>query len=230
MQIQPLKEETYIGCDCMCLNHIAHFVYFPSDSSEDDDNQLFLTVTGGNFYTEIIPPFSLDKFYWDDYFRFHYLRRVFHSFKYLFKKWKDSENYSVLDSFDFDNSQLDTLYRFLEKYDNTKVNIDGLKVGSDLRLKLLEAHKDYYVEFYVERMIHGDDELPWVIKYDVKFFPEKKVQKRLQIALMHIISGSYASSLNFELSKLEASILKKMIKAVQLWNSLDDKKTFKKSN
>ena len=146
----PMKE-LYVGCECLDLDHVAHFMHFPPTEEEkkkiesgkfplpeedDDINIIYLSVSVHNLFRAIIPPifYFYDKWAWRSYFYHNWFKRLWIAGRYIINPFYQRE-YGILDAFDFQNKDLDKIDAFLSlissAIDDNSFSISGMWLDDD---------------------------------------------------------------------------------------------------
>lgn len=211
------EHELFLGCDCWCLNHIAHLTYFPitpEDKKAGEEDTIYFTVKTENYYNMIIPP--LRYFYcwydWRTFFRFHFFNRIGIAFRYIFNPIYTRE-WGVLDCFDFKNKDLPALDVFLSQ-------IKSDIIFSERKPSYCIVNERWRIVFDIRQ---HDENFPWELGWSIQF-KRRKLLRRIWFAFKYI-TGQHSDEQEFDLTKREISILRGMI----LWTTEKNKEKEEKS-
>ena len=208
------REELILGCDCMCVDHVARFNYFPIKEGEDVDKEndvIFMNVNANNLYCDI-NPFYFWGFDFGHYFRFNFLKRFYYAFQHIINSKKLAANWleGVLNSFDFQNKDLDKLYDYFSLL--AKNEEDVIHAGH--RKEDFSRHFD--ICFYAEREYK---DLPFVLGYSV-VFRRGNLWKRIKTAFSYIF-GTHNKELGVSLNEHDAEVLKAYIACIKRKNAIE---------
>lgn len=217
--------EQYFGCECSCLDHISHMSYFPPEEDEGEEwNIIHFSVKTNYLYKNIIPNLSLNPSYWLDdlgyYFRFHILRRIPIALcSILTPSYNRKEG--VLDCFDFKNSDLPEIKKFLSNLSSLETleksttieipNVDKIELP---KISYILDNDRWLIKFYVWQL---DEDIPYWLGWDIQFRP-RKILGRIGYALKYIF-GKVEDEQYFEINKSDAEHLNGLIKAVESLNN-----------
>lgn len=198
------QKELILCCECGCLDHIARFVYYPPEEGkelEEEDNVIYVNFPAKNLYRSF-SPFYFWGFDFDYFFRFNFLKRFPYALRNIFRpktnftKWKDS----VLNCFDFQEKDLDTLYDYLSilSKDEEEVLSAGLRKDSDFG--------DFDICFYVDRI---DEDFPFTLNFTI-VFQRQKLWKRIYTSLKYVF-GTHSDEIPIQLGRHNVEVLKAYI-------------------
>jgi len=229
-------EELYLGCECLDLDHVAHFMYFPptkedkkkSDSGkfplseEDDDlNIIYLSVLVHNYFKTIIPPiiYFYDKGTWISFLYHSWFKRLWIAGRYIIDPFYNRES-GILDAFDFQNKDLNKMDAFLSLIssdidDNSFAISEGVWLDNDLNDWLIKIELTR-LEFAKHDFI-GDWEIGWKIQFKNRGF-----FGRIHYAFRYIF-GQHNPQKCFTIHEKDAARIRGMIKWVQETNKKDKK-------
>ena len=195
--------EQYFGCECTCLNHIAHFGYYPPENGEkiaedeyEEDNFIFLTVKTGNYLRRISPPVFTNPRYWGWEFRsyiYHnFFKRVPIVFGYLFNKRYIKKD-GILDCFEFQNKDLLLMKEFLSHLTDEEIEFNKKDLSDyNYYVNKLNAYMGQYIidldnerwrlRLTVERI---DESFPYSLGWEIQFL-SRKIFGRIKYALKYL--------------------------------------------
>ncbi len=207
--------ETFFGCDCYCIDHIAHMSYYPPEKNEkidEEDNVIYLTVNVRNYFNRILPPIFFNPFSlfnwkccYEDYFYLHILKRLPIGLSYIFNPYYKRKD-GILNCFDFQNKDLPAMRDFLSHLTNkeTIVNKDVYFSWDNDR---------WLIKFDISRI---DEDMPWWLGWEIQFLP-RKIFGRIEYALRYIFSR-HCDEQSFEINEERAIQIKGLITAVEKLN------------
>jgi hypothetical protein len=228
----PMKE-IYVGCECMDLDHVAHFAHFPLTEKEikenkerkfplpeeDDENIIYLSVSVHNFFRAIIPPIIdiFDGWAWQSYFQHNWFKRLWIAGRYIADPSYQRE-YGILDAFDFQNKNLDKIDAFLSLIssaidDNSFSISEGVRLDDNGWLLKIEPTR---LEFKKCDFIGS-----WQVGWEVQF-KNRGFFGRMHYAFKYIF-GQHSPEKGFTIYEKDAAKIRGMIKWVQDTNKKDDK-------
>lgn len=229
----PMKE-LYLGCECMDLDHVAHFMHFPPTEEErekiksrkfplpeedDDLNIIYLAVSAHNFFKTIIPPirYFYDLWAWQSFLYHNWFKRLWIAGRYIVDPFYQRE-FGILDAFDFQNKDLDKMDAFLSLIssdidDNSFSISEGVWLDNDdwllkIGLYRLEFPKHDYVGL-------------WQIAWEVQF-KNRGFFGRIHYAFKYIF-GQHSPEKGFTIYEKDAAKIRGKIKWVQKTNKKDEK-------
>ena len=197
--------EIFLGCDCWCLNHIAHLIYMPPterEKAEGEEEVIYFIVKTENYYKAFLPPLHFySKTDWQYFFRFHFFNRIGIALRYILNPIYTAEQ-GVLDCFDFQEKDLPALDNFLSRLtDSVPICIS--------KPSYYMTNDRWRIIFDVWRL---DGDFPWWLGWNIQF-KRRRLLGRIWYALKYI-TGQHSDEQEFELTKREASALRTMIKWV----------------
>jgi len=196
-------EEAYFGCDCMSLDHVSQFLYFPPDIVEDET--IYLNVKITNYLNRIVPYFSVYPYDWGLYFKYNILKRFPISFKYILNR-DYTKKYGIFDSSTLQNKDLSSLSNFLN---NLTSNITENKLQTTICLN----NEKWQLGLVIDRI---DKDFPYELHWEIQFIP-RNLFGRIKYALKYIF-GKYRDEQCFEINIKDAAKLKGMIEVIQRTN------------
>jgi hypothetical protein len=206
-------EEKYFGCECMDLNHISRFGYFPPEKGEkvdEDDNVIYFTVKTEYLFGRILPPFSLNPLDWKfdlgNYFHFHILKRIPVALGYIFNPHY-YRKYGISDCFDFQEKDLPIIKEFLSKLSEKET-----EEKSDSILWI--DNERWLIRFSIQRI---DKDFPYQLGWDIQFI-SRNLFGRIKYALKYLF-GRVAEEQEFEIKPKHAEQLKGLISLVGRLNA-----------
>ncbi|MCD6434831.1 MAG: hypothetical protein J7L15_00355 [Clostridiales bacterium] len=219
------RKELILGCECMSVDHIARFDYFPlkkedEDKDEDEDDVIYMSVPARNYYNS----FSLFYFWgvqWDSFCRFNFFKRFYFAFAHIFRskkfisKWKEG----ILDSFEFQNQDEDKLYNFLNLLAKDEEQEISCNILTDKEAPLTKSccFENFDVCFYIDNLIYGDHSFPYMLQYSIVFHQTNNFWERLRTGIKYIF-GTHAKEVSISLNKSNAGLLQSMISYVKIKN------------
>ena len=207
-----MKNEIILTCDCMCLDHIFLFIYFPPEREQDyQDNTVFMKMRSVNLYSRIMPP--LHYIGWGDYFRFHYFKRLIVVLKYLFKL-SFEKDFSIFDSFNFRVRDLNKIDNFLLEY-KTKNNDTTEKITHKRDIEKEDYKNRYKINIFITPT---EIEEGLTIGYKFKFC-DGNIWKRIKTSFNYLFYSKYSEEQEFEIESIDdISIFRSMIEDVFISN------------
>jgi len=214
----PPTEELYLGCECMDLDHVALFIYFPPSEEDsksviediDDLPTIFLSVSTRNYFEEVLPPiiYFYDKTAWQTFFYNNWYKRLWFAGRYIVNPTYLRE-FGILDAFDFQNKDLDKLDAFLALI-SSDID-DNIKENSELWLD----DDRWAIRFQPTRLTfkNDDTEQPWQLGWE-PHFKQRGFFGRIRYAFKYIF-GIHSPEKNFTLYEKDAAKMRGMIKWVQ---------------
>jgi len=216
-------EELYLGCECMDLDHVAHFMHFPpikevKKENIADDNIIYLSVSVHNFFKRIIPPirYFYDKTSWQSFFYHNWVKRLWIAGKYIIAPYYQRK-YGILDAFDFQNKDLEKLDAFLSLIssdidDNSFSISEGIWLDDGewlvkIELTRLEFKKCDYIG-------------PWQVGWEPHFL-NRGFFGRIHYAFKYIF-GQHSPEKCFTICEKDAAKIRGIIKWVQETNKKDE--------
>jgi hypothetical protein len=210
--------EQYFGCECQCLNHIAHMGYFPPEKDvevDEEDNVIYFSVRTEYLYKTIFPSLSLNPLDWKDdlgyYFNWHILKRIPIAIGYIFNPLYVRKN-GLLDCFDFQNKNLPEMKKFLSNLTDQEELVS--------KTHWLTINNDKVeIKFCIERI---DKDFPYWLGWEIQFITRWKLFGRVKHALKYIF-GKYDNEQAFEINEKDAKRLKGLITVVRKMNEEDER-------
>jgi hypothetical protein len=233
MSNSPPMEELYLGCECLDLGHVAHFMHFPPTKEdkkkvesgkfplpeEDDDlNIIYFSVSVRNYFDVIIPPITgiFEIYDWRQFFYHNWCKRLWVAGKYIANPYHQPEG-GVLDCFDFQNKDLDKTDAFLSLIssdidDNNSSPLEGVWLDDDEWLVRIEVTR---LEFKKHDWVG-----PWQVGWAVHF-KSRGFFGRIRYAFKYIF-GQHSSEKSFTIHEEDAAKIRGKIKWVQETNKKDE--------
>ncbi len=203
--------EEYFGCDCLCLDHAAQFMYFypQKDEDRDEDDVIFFTINANHIYDAIIPSFSFNVKYWiydiGQYFHFHILRRIPIAFKHI-KHPYYSRKWGISSTASFQNKNL---LKMKEVLSNLTEETTSVGYQNIVYLK----NEYWQLRFNVENV---GKEYPCTLGWEIQFIP-RCLSLRLKSAWNYIF-GRHCDEQSFDINKENAAKIKGMIDVIRKIN------------
>jgi len=197
--------EAYFGCECLDMDHIGRFIYFPPKENEYEDNIIYFTAKTRNIYDRMLPPFSFYLYDWGMYFHYHFLRRIPISIRHLLNP-NHMEKDGIYDCFDFQNKDIIPIKNFLN-------NLTTETTEQKLQSVIYMNDEKWLLRFYIWRM---DNNLPYSLSWDLHFI-RRNLLGRIKDTLKYIF-GKYCREQEFEINPKTAAQLKGMIDVVKRVN------------
>lgn len=212
------RKELYLGCDCTDLGHVVSLIYFPFEGKDDEDNVIYYSVRVRNYFDRIVPPlqYFYEKDSWEDYFRYHWLRRVGIAAQYIFSPFYERK-WGILDCFDFQAKDLSALDAFLALISSdiaTNINHQATQELDNGRWTII---------FDIDRMDFHEENFPWDLGWSPQF-KHRDFWGRVGYAVRYMF-GRYSEEQGFEISEKDAFEIRGMIKWVQENNKKDNDET-----
>jgi len=217
-------KELYIGCECMDLCHVAHFVHFPplpekhKNKEEDKEEEvIYYNVQTTSYLNRIIPPlrYFYDIHDWKSYFSNCWLRRVGIACKYIFNS-NYKRKWGVIDCFDFQKKDLPAIDDFLSLISN------DVNFNINQQSECWIDNEKWLIQFSIDRMEFEDKPFPWELGWNIQF-KHRKFFSKICYAFKYIF-GIYSDQQCFEIHKTDAIKIKNMIKWIQKNNNQNDDK------
>jgi len=147
--------ELYVGCECFCTHHIAHFLFFPKTEKDRDnyEEELYLTVQRQN----------LDSFF----------KRLKLAFKLVTRQYEYTPE-PVFYGMDFQDEDLEKMSQFLS-YFTEKLNTDTQNPQPIMVDLIDNTREKYKIEINHTHYFDGDFNLGW----ELFFSPHYSIWKRL---------------------------------------------------
>ena len=215
------RKELYVGCDCLDLDHISHFLHYPLSKEEKEDGEqevIYCRVKIKNYLNEMCPPlrYFYSSYDWGSYFRYNWLRRIGIASKYIFNSFY-VRRWGIFDCFNFQEKDLIKIDAFLSL------------ISSDIDTNINEAYK-YWVDddcwlirFDIDR-IEWDGEGNNPFSWDLGLSPQFKKRKlfgRIKYAFKYMF-GRHSDEQDIHIYKKDAAKLRGMIKWVQENNKKEE--------
>ncbi len=227
----PVKE-MYVGCECLDLGHVAHFMHFPPPEREafidsgkfplpeevEDENIIYLSVQVRSYLNAIIPPiiYVFSIYDWQYFFRYNWCNRLWVAGKYIVDPYYQPES-GILNCFDFQNKDLNKIDAFLSLIssdidDNSFSISEGVYLDDDewlvkVGLTRLEFKKHDWI---------GDWQVGWA-----PHFKSRGFFGRIRYAFKYVF-GKHSYEKCFTIYEKDAAKIRGIIKWVQGTNKKDE--------